>query len=326
MTHENLKKRVVAVDIGLEQTTIALIDARGNILARDSFPTGTDSNVGNFVSVLSEHILELTLASGGSDNVRSVGVCCSSANFLTGCIENAANLPWKGIVPLAAMLRDRLGMAVALGNNAHARALGEHAYGAAHGMDNFILVTLGGGVGSCFFSNGRPHRGRNGFAGEIGHTCAEIDGRPCGCGNKGCLEMYTSTKGMLMTARELLGESDEPSPMRQVEKLTFPLLVAFFRQGDPLAVETVKRSAYMLGIGLANYASVINPEAIILTGKVTELGDPLLDEVQQSFEEHVYHNARGKVRFLLANFEDSEANLMGASVLAWNVKEYSLFK
>ncbi|MBR1548832.1 MAG: ROK family protein [Prevotella sp.] len=326
MTHEILKNRVVGVDIGLEHTTVAIVDVRGNVLAKEGFPTGTNPNVGEFVSVLSDTIMQLMSSVGGSENVRSIGVCCHSANYMTGCVENAANLPWKGIVPMAAMLRDRLGMAVALGNNAHARALGEHAYGAAHGMENFILLTLGGGVGSCIFSNGRPHLGRDGFAGEVGHTCAKVGGRQCGCGNKGCLEVYTSSKAMLTTARELMAETDMPSKLRQVEKLTFPVLAAFCQQGDPLAVEVVTRCAEMLGIGLANYASVVNPEAIIFTGSVTAAGDRLLDVAKESFDAHVFCNASGKVKFLMSEFEESEANLLGASVLAWNVKEYSLFK
>ena len=326
MTHVNVKNRVVGVDVNLETTTVALIDIRGNILAKDAFPTGTNPNVGEFVAVLTDTVNQLIVSNDGTENVRSIGICCPSSNFTTGCVENAANLPWKGIVPLAAMVRDRLGVAVALGNNAHARALGEHAYGAAHGMENFILVTLGGGVGSCFFSNGKPHRGRDGCAGEIGHTCAIAGGRVCGCGNKGCLEAYTSSKGMLQTAREVMAETAIPSKMRQVENLSFPLLVAMCQQDDPLAVEVVRRTGEMLGIGLANYASVINPEAIVFTGRVTAIGDMLLDVAKESFDAHVFRNASGKVKFLFSEFEESEANLLGASVLAWNVKEYSLFK
>ena len=227
---------------------------------------------------------------------------------------------------MAAMLRDRLGLAVALGNNAHARALGEHAYGMAHGMKDFILVTLGSGMGSCFFSNGQQHLGRDGFAGEVGHTCAKHDGRLCGCGNKGCLEMYTSRKGIRMTVQEVLAESDEPSLLRQVEDVTPEELKTFCDQGDKLTIEVMNRTGYMLGLGLANYASVINPEAIIFTGNVSHIGHWLLNPAYEAFNSHVFHNIEGKVRFLLSNFEDSEANLLGASVLAWNVKEYSLFK
>jgi glucokinase len=283
-------------------------------------------DINEYVSALCERVVALVEENGGYETIRSVGICCSSANFLTGSIENAANLPWKGVVPMAAMLRDRLGLAVALGNNAHARALGEHAYGMAHGMKDFILVTLGSGMGSCFFSNGQQHLGRDGFAGEVGHTCAKHDGRLCGCGNKGCLEMYTSRNGIRMTVQEVLAESDEPSLLRQVEDVTPEELKTFCDQGDKLTIEVMNRTGYMLGLGLANYASVINPEAIIFTGNVSHIGDWLLNPAYEAFNSHVFHNIEGKVRFLLSNFEDSEANLLGASVLAWNVKEYSLFK
>lgn len=326
MIQENNKNRVVGVDINLEYTAIAIVDIRGNVLARDGFPTGDNPNVGEFISVLSDHITGLMEANGGSESIRSIGICCASANFLTGCVENAANMPWKGVVPMAALLRDRLGLAVALGNNSHARALGERAYGVAHGMENFVLLTLGSGVGSCMFSNGRFHLGRDGFAGEIGHTCIHENGRLCGCGNKGCLEIYTSSKGVLMTAKEVLAESLESSPLRQVDEVTLPMLATFCKQGDPIAVEIVKRTGYTLGIGLANYASVVNPEAFVFTGTVMCLGDALLEATYESFESHVFRNLVGKVKFLCSDFEESEANILGASVLAWNVKEYSLFK
>ena len=326
MIYEMTKTRVVGVNISLESTTTAVVDVRGNVIAKDDFPTGDNPNVGDFASRLSENIVNLVEANGGYESIRSVGICCPSANFLTGCIENAPNLPWKGVVPLAAKMRDRMGLAVALGNNAHVRALGEQAYGLAHGMKDFILITLGSGMGSCIFSNGQPHLGVNGFAGEVGHTCAKHDGRLCGCGNKGCLEMYTSRKGIRMTVQEVLAESDEPSLLRQVEDVTPEELKTFCDQGDKLTIEVMNRTGYMLGLGLANYASVINPEAIIFTGNVSHIGDWLLNPAYEAFNSHVFHNIEGKVRFLLSNFEDSEANLLGASVLAWNVKEYSLFK
>lgn len=326
MTHERMKTRVVAVDIRLERTTTAIIDVRGSILARDEFPTGDSANVGDFTSLLSENIVNLVENNGGYESIRSIGICCPSANFMTGCIENAPNLPWRGVVPLAAMMRDRMGLAVALGNNAHVRTLGEHAYGVAHGMKNFILITLGGGMGSCIFSNGVPHLGRDGFAGEIGHTCAKLDGRQCGCGNKGCLEMYTSAKGVVLTAQEVLAESDAPSMMRQVEHLSSSIVASLCERGDALATETMRRTGYWLGVGLANYASIVNPEAIVLTGGVIHAGDYLLEPMEASFNAHVFHNIEGKVKFLVSQFNDSDANLLGASVLAWQVKEYSLFK
>ena len=326
MTHESIKTRVVAVDIQIDTTTLAVIDVRGNILQTEQFATGTDPNIGDFSSILSEHVMTLVEENGGYESIRSLGVCCPSSNFMTGCIENAPNLPWKGVVPLAAMIRDRLGLAVALGNNAHARGLGELAFGVAHGMKNFVLMTLGGGVGSSIFIDGQYYFGSDGFAGEIGHSCAKHNGRQCGCGNKGCLEMYCSKKGILMTAQEVMEERTEPSKMRLTEALTPELIVTFCEMGDELAIETMRRTGETLGIGLENYGTIINPEAFIFTGSVSHAGDWLLDPAWESFNAHVFHNIKSKVKFLSSQFEEREANLLGASVLAWNVKEYSLFK
>lgn len=326
MAHTQLKTRVVGVDIGIDMTTTAIVDVRGNILAKDSFPTGDNPNVADYTSRLSENILALVEGNGGYETIRSVGISAPSGNFRMGSIVNSPNMPWKGVVPMAAMLRDRLGLAVALGNNAHVRAIGEHAYGAAHGLKDFILVTVGSGLGSCFYSNGQPHLGQSGFSGEIGHTCVQLDGRQCGCGNKGCLEMYTSTKGVVLTAKEVLAESDTPSPLRQVEQLTWQQVIAFCKEGDALAQETIRRVGMMLGVGLANYASVVNPEAIIFTGRVTHAGEWLINPAERAFNEHVFHNIQGKVKFLASGLEEDEMDLLGASALAWEVEEYSLFK
>jgi len=325
-TNDQLKTRVVGVDVRLETTTAAVVDIRGNILAKSSMPTGDNPNIADYTSRLSEHILNIVEANGGYETIRSVGISAPSANFLMGSIVNSPNMPWKGVVPLAAMLRDRLGLAVALGNNAHARAIGEYSYGAAHGLKNFILVTLGSGVGSCFYSNGQPHLGQEGFAGEIGHTAIEINGRQCGCGRKGCLEMYVSAKGIVITAKELLAESSEPSLMRSVEDLKCPQIIAFCSSGDVLAQETFRRAGEMLGVGLANYASLVNPEAIIFTGKVVHAGKWLLEPAVKSFNEHVFANMQGKVKFMTSALEENDMDLLGASALAWEVEEYSLFK
>ena len=195
---DKIKTRVVGIDVRLEKTTFAIVDIRGEIVAQDYFDTAEYPDVNDFVSVLADKVLVLIEENGGYEMIRSIGVSAPSASFVTGCIENAANLPWKGIVPLAAMLRDRLGLAVAVANDAHITALGEKAYGSAHGMKDFVVVSIShGGLGSCFFSNGMPHLGYNGFAGEVGHTCVVNNGRECGCGNKGCLETYCSRRGLL---------------------------------------------------------------------------------------------------------------------------------
>ena len=187
MIQKHLKTRVVGVDIEVNRTTCAVVDVRGNIIAQESFNTKDYSFIGDFVSCLTELIMRLSEANGGYENIRSVGISIPSGNFRTGCIENAPNLPWKGVIPLAAMLRDQLGLAVALGNNAHVMALGEQAFGAAHGMRDFVVISVGNGLGSCIFSNGTVHLGADGFAGEFGHTCVKPGGRQWGWGKLGCL-------------------------------------------------------------------------------------------------------------------------------------------
>jgi glucokinase len=326
MSDTVVKKRVVGIDISLEETIYAVVDVRGNILAKDSFPTLDYPDINNYVSALAEHVVELVEANGGYETVRSVGISCPSANFQTGCIVNAANMPWKGIVPLSAMLRDRLGLAVAVANNAMVVAMAEQAFGAAHGMRDFIAITLGSGMGSCVFSDGNVNLGYDGYAGEVGHTCVKIDGRQCGCGKKGCLETYTATKGIVTTARELLEESDKPSLMRQEEKLTPKKIAQFCDQGDELAIEVFRRTGEALGLGLANYASLLDPEAFIFTGGIANAGKWLLEPAKKSFDEHVFHNIEGKVKFVKSELNDTERDVLGASVIAWKVKEYSLFK
>lgn len=326
MDQAAVKKRVVGVDISLEETTYAVVDAKGDIFAKKSFPTNDYPDVHGFVSALSGHILDLVEQNGGYETIRAVGISAPSASYMTGCIINSANLPWKGVIPLAAMLRGRLGLAVAVANDAHAIALGEHAFGCAHGMQNFVLITLGSGMGSCFFSNGVAHQGNDGMGGEIGHTCVALDGRQCGCGNHGCLETYTGARGIVQTARELMSETTEPSLMRGVEELTPKMITAFCEQGDKLAQEVYRRTGEVLGMGLANYASLVDPEAFIFAGGVSKAGDWLLEPAKKAFESYVFPNISGHVQFLLSELDDEAHDVLGASVLAWEAKEYSLFK
>lgn len=327
MIDDKIKSKVIGINVDTTTTAIAVVDLRGNIVAQDSIPTQNFPNVNNFVEALSERVVMLAENNGGYENIRSVGMCAPSANYLTGCIENAANMPWKGIVPIAAMLRDSIGLAVALGNDAHVTALGEWAYGVAHGMDNFIVVTLvGSGLGSCFFSNGQAHLGCDGFAGEFGHTCIEDGGRQCSCGRKGCLEEYVSTRGIIQTARDLMEASDAPSTLRQLPELTLDAIAACADQGDEMAKEVWKRTAEILGRALSNYASVINPEAIVLTGMLINYVDRMWPAMEKAFLENVFGNIRDKVKVVVSKINDHERNVLGASALAWKVKEYSLFK
>ena len=326
MEEVNIKSRVVGVDISNESTTYAIVDVRGNIIAESSFSTEDYPDINNFVTHLSEKIVELVEENGGYETIRSIGVSAPSASSVSGCIENAANLPWKGIIPLAVMLREQIGLAVGLSNDAHISALGEQTFGMAHGMRNFIIISLGIGIGSCFFAEGVEHQGHLGFAGEFGHACVVVDGRQCGCGHRGCLEAYVGAKGIVVTAREVMQESDRPSLMRNLDNLSPRTIKECCDQGDELAIEVFRRTGYVLGLGLANYASIVDPEAIIFTGGIAKAGKWLLEPVIESFEDHVFGNLRGKVKIMTSKLDNRERDVLGASALAWSVPEYSLFK
>lgn len=322
-----IKTKVIGVHIDVSITVIAVVDQRGNIIAQDRLTTTDFPDINDFLGVLSEHIIMLAEANGGYEEVRSVGIGVPSGNYLKASIENASNLPWKGIIPMAAMLRDRIGLAVALANDVHAIGLGESVYGAGHGMQNFVVVMIGDcGLGSCVFSNGQPHLGMNGSAGELGHTCVVDGGRQCNCGRHGCLEEYVSNRGIEQTARDVLAESDAPSLLRGLTALTPQVLGECCERGDALAQEVWNRTGQMLGLGLANMATIVNPEAIILTGNLTAYSKWLIAPTQRAFDEYVFRNIREKVKLVISGLSDSERNVLGAAALAWTVKEYSLFK
>ena len=326
MEQETIKKRVVGIDISLDATTYAIVDVKGDVIAMDSFPTMDYPEINQFISALSDHLVNMVEEHGGYESIRSVGISAPSANFMTGSIVNAPNLPWKGVIPLGVLLRDRIGYAVAVANNADVRALGEHAYGLAKGMRDFVVVTMGNGIGSCLFSNGMIHKGSDGFAGEIGHTCIVNNGRQCTCGNKGCLEAYVAARGIIATAKELLEQTSAPSLMRGVENLTPKVITDFCEQGDELAIEVYRKTGELLGMGLANYASMVDPEAFIFTGGLTRAGKWLFEPAQEMFEKYVFHNTKGKIKFLVSEDDRAANDVLGASVLAWEVREYSLFK
>ena len=326
MGEVTIKKRVVGIDISLDATTYAIVDVKGDVIAMDSFPTMDYPEINQFISALSDHLVNMVEEHGGYESIRSVGISAPSANFMTGSIVNAPNLPWKGVIPLGVLLRDRIGYAVAVANNADVRALGEHAYGLAKGMRDFVVVTMGNGIGSCLFSNGMIHKGSDGFAGEIGHTCIVNNGRQCTCGNKGCLEAYVAARGIIATAKELLEQTSAPSLMRGVENLTPKVITDFCEQGDELAIEVYRKTGELLGMGLANYASMVDPEAFIFTGGLTRAGKWLFEPAQEMFEKYVFHNTKGKIKFLVSEDDRAANDVLGASVLAWEVREYSLFK
>ena len=319
------KTKVIGVDISRDITSLAIIDTRANIFARHNFNSSCYNEIGEFVDVLCEEITKLIEDNNCFEEIRSIGISCSSGNFKTGCIENAPNLYWKGVVPLASMLSDRLGIAVALGNDVHAAALGEWYYGCAHGMKDFILISIGHGLGSALCSYGKIHLGYHGYAGELGHTTIVPGGRTCGCGKQGCLEAYCAEKGIIETARTLLAESDKPSLMRDLLYIDPKEIYKCCEQGDELAIETFRRTGEYLGLGLANIAGIFDPEAIIITGGISNASNWLFDPTIEAFNKNLFRNLDGKIKILLSTMKDKDRDMLGASAMAWEVKDYSLF-
>lgn len=321
-----VKTRVVGVDISYDETTCAVVDIRGRILANEKFSTQDFPEISGFVNKLTEVIVTIGEASGGFEHIRSVGISSPSGNYKTGCIENSPNMPWKGVVPLSAMLRDRLGVAVAVGNDAHCIALGEYTYGCAHGMHDFLVITIGHGLGGYAFVDRHFLIGSHGFGGELGHSCMVENGRQCGCGLQGCLETYVAEKGIIQHAKELMAESDQPSLLRNYEQINPRIVTQCCEEGDAMAQEVYRRAGHMLGIAMANYAALLDPEAIIIAGGISKAGKWILEPVQKAFNEHIFRNIKGKVKIMLSDLDSRERDVLGASALAWEVKEYSLFK
>ena len=272
-------------------------------------------------------MMKLVDAQGGIELIRGVGAGAPNANYYTGNIEDAANLPWKGIVPFAQMISDRMGVPCRITNDANAAAMGEMTYGVAKGMKNFIMITLGTGVGSGIVIDGKVVYGHDGFAGELGHTKIIRDGsaRPCGCGQKGCIEAYASANGVARTAQELLSTTKRASLLRNmpVKEVTSKDVFDAAMQGDEMAKEIFEYTGTLLGAKLADFIAFSAPEAIVLFGGLTKAGDILMEPVVRSMNENVVRFWKGKVKVLFSSLKDSDAAILGASALVWDVDAHA---
>lgn len=317
------KNYTVGIDIGGTNTVFGIVDARGHILSTDSIKTKDYPEINGYVDTLSDRLMQLIHAVGGISMIRGVGVGAPNSNYYMGNIELAPNLPWKGVVPLARMLREKLGVPVALTNDANAAALGEMTYGVARGMKDFIMITLGTGVGSGIVINGQLVYGHDGFAGELGHVIVDPVGRPCGCGRRGCLETYCSATGVARTAREFLVQRTEPSLLRNipaddiVSKDVYDAAV----KGDKLALDIFEFTGSVLGKALANFIAFSSPEAIILFGGLAKSGDYIMKPIQKAIDDNILKIYAGKTKLLLSQLKDADAAVLGASALGWEVKE-----
>lgn len=315
------KPYVVGMDIGGTNTVFGVVDRKGNILDSKSIKTGSYEQVEDYVNAVCNELIPLINKHGGKENFRGIGIGAPNANFYKGTIEQAPNLPWKGIIPLADLFCKQTGIPTALTNDANAAALGEMTYGAAKGMKNFIMLTLGTGVGSGIVINGQMVYGHDGFAGELGHVCVDNspEARTCGCGHKGCLEAYCSATGVARTAREILKESKQPSLLRDIapEEITSKNVFDAALKGDQTAIDIFQQTGEILGKAIAGFIAFSSPEAVILFGGLTKAGDFLLKPLQESIDQNVFPIFRGKTKLILSKLKDAEAAVLGASALGW---------
>jgi glucokinase len=313
---------VVGVDIGGTGTKFGIVDNVGNVLFSSEISTKKHEQVHTFIDELHEKLSELIDKVGGFGRIKGIGVGAPNGNVYTGNIEYAPNLPWKGVIPLAKMLQDKFRLPVKLTNDANAAAVGEMMYGAAQGMKDFIMITLGTGVGSGIVANGQLIYGHDGFAGELGHTTIIPKGRMHpGTGKKGCLESYASATGVTNTAIELLASSDRPSLLRGVphEQLNSKVVFDAASKGDEIAKEVFDFTGEILGRALANFVMFSSPEAIILFGGLTKSGDFLLKPTREHLEANVIQIFQNKVKILVSHLKESDAAILGASALVWDM-------
>ncbi len=312
---------VIGVDIGGTGTKYGIVDKDGNVLHSSSMPTNTHAQVHTFIDELYEKLSELIEKVGGVGRIKGIGIGAPNGNIYTGTIEYAPNLPWKGVIPFAKMVQDKFKLPVKLTNDANAAAVGEMMYGAAKGMKDFIMITLGTGVGSGIVANGQLIYGHDGFAGELGHTIIIPDGRlHTGTGKKGSLESYASATGVALTAVEILSTTDRPSLLRSIplEKITSKDVFEAAQQDDEVAKEVFEFTGKILGMSLANFVMFSSPEAIILFGGLTKAGDLILKPTREHMEANVIEIFENKVKILFSHLKESDAAILGASALMWD--------
>jgi len=308
---------VLGIDIGGTTTTFGFVAPDGNCPAQTELPTKASEPVSLFMDRLTEQIRDVFAPISGSHDVTGIGIGAPNANYRTGMLDNPPNLKWGSSVDLAGLFRQAFGLPVAVTNDANAAALGEMAYGAAQGMEHFMVVTLGTGVGSGIVVNGEVLYGADGFAGEIGHTVVDPDGRVCGCGNKGCLEAYASAGGLCRTFFSLLANHDGESSLRDIpfSGLSARLVYEAARQGDRLACAAFEETGRILGIKLADAAALLSPEAIFLHGGLAAAGNLIFDPARRSLEKHLPGMSRQRVKLLPSGLGDRNAAVLGAAAL-----------
>lgn len=312
-------RAVLGVDIGGTNTKFGFVDRAGKCLASTSMPTRAEQPPEVFFKRLHEQSCNLFGPLADTTRLEGIGIGAPNANYHRGTIEHPPNLGWD-FVDVRAELAGYSSLPVAITNDANAAALGEMLFGAAQGMKDFIVITLGTGLGSGIVANGGLVYGADGFAGEIGHTIVDPGGRECGCGRRGCLETYCSATGLCRTVQEFLCASAEPSILRDINpaELTAEMVSGAALQGDKLALQAFDHTGFVLGLKLSDSVAHLSPEAIILVGGLAAAGDLIFAPTKRSLEEHVFPVFRNKVQLLPSTLVEGNAAVLGASALIWN--------
>ncbi len=317
------KPYVIGIDMGGTNTVFGIVDARGTVLASGSIKTAKHADINDYIDELHAEITRMVEANDAVDKINGIGIGAPNANYFTGIIEDGVNLPWPTPIPLADMVTNKFGIPCLITNDANAAAIGEMTYGAARGLKDFIMITLGTGVGSGIVVNGQMVYGHDGFAGELGHVIVKRNnGRICGCGRTGCLEAYCSATGVARTAREYLEIRQDDSLLRNIDinaitsKDVYDCAVA----GDKIAKEIFEYTGKLLGESLADFVTFSSPEAFVLFGGLTKSGDLIMKPLKEAFDKNILGIYKGKVKILLSELKESDAAVLGASALGWEIK------
>jgi len=315
------KPYVLGLDMGGTNSVLGVVDARGHVLGRTSIKTQAYRDINDYVNALYEEAEKIIEPLGGMEMVRGIGAGVPNGNFYTGYIQEAMNLPWQ-TVPFAKLVSERFGLPCRITNDANAAAMGEMTYGAAKGMKNFIMITLGTGVGSGIVIDGNVVYGHDGFAGELGHTTAVRgeNARPCNCGKMGCLEAYASATGVARTAKEILTSTTKETLLRQldIDNITSKDVYDAAEQGDEVAKEIFDFTGTILGQQLADFIAFSAPEAIVLFGGLTKSGDWIKRPIEEAMNKNVLPLWKNKVKVLFSDLKEADAAVLGASALAWS--------
>lgn len=316
------KPYVIGMDMGGTNTVFGIVDARGNVLSKSAVKTGTHQDINLYINDIYVELNKLIEGAGGISKIKGIGVGAPNGNYYTGNIEFAPNLNWKGVIPFSNLMSEKFGIPTVLTNDANAAAIGEMTYGAARGMKNFIMITLGTGVGSGIVIDGKLVYGHDGFAGELGHTCSvRNNGRQCACGKTGCLETYASANGVARTAREILETRKDDSLLRNIpaESITSKDVHDAALQGDQVAFEIFEYTGKILGEALSDFVAFSAPEAIVLFGGLTKSGDYIMKPIVEHMEKNLLAIWKGKVKVLFSDLKEADAAILGASALAWEI-------